>query len=284
MDTKPSEQAVPRLEPWAAHAEQWSRVGPPLRPCLEDLHRLQAAWVNSLPQGLPTRPIEILLLGVTPEIAIFPWASDFNLTAVDASAMMIQAVWPGNAPGRRAVLGDWLSLPFGAAAFDLILCDCGLVVIADMDLFTPLSRELQRVLRPDGRVVLRHFSRPDNPESVADLTLAVAAGGVGNFNELKLRLLMALQGDRADLGVSLSETFDCFERLFPDREALAARLGCSLAIISTIDAYRGRNARYAFPTVAEVADAFETFSLLLGPAGQYELADRCPVFSLTPKP
>lgn len=245
---------------------------------------MQTAWVNSLPQSLPTRPLEILLLGVTPEIATFPWATDFNLTAVDASAMMIQAVWPGDAPGRRAVLGDWLSLPFAAAAFDLILCDCGLVVIADMNLFTSLSRELQRVLRPDGRVVLRHLSRPEKSESVAGLTLAAATGGVGNFNELKLRLLMGLQGDRADLGVSLSETFDCFERLFPDREALAARLGCSLAIISTIDAYRGRSARYAFPTIAEVADAFGTFSLMLGPAGHYGLADRCPVFSLTPKP
>lgn len=284
MDDKTEDQSTSPREPWAVLAEQWSHLGSPLRPVAEDMRRLQTAWRDSLSEGVPARRLDILLLGVTPEIARFSWAADFHLTALDASAMMIRAVWPGDAPGRQAVLGDWLKMPFAAASFDLVLCDCGLVVAADTTLFAPLGKELQRVLRPGGRVAMRHFSRPPQLESTAAIVQAVEAGSLRDFNELKLRLLMALHGDRPDLGVGLSDALASFERLFPDREALAAKLGCPLPIIATIDAYRRRDARYTFPTVAEVAAAFTGFSLKLGPAGHYAFADRCPVFVLTPTP
>ncbi len=284
MDDKTEGQLTAQREPWAVLAEQWSRLGHPLRPCLEDMQRLQKTWLDSLPGGLPNRRLDILLLGVTPEIAKFRWADDFHLTALDTSAMMIRAVWPGDAPGWQAVQGDWLKMPFADASFDLVLCDCGLVVVADTNLFAPLGRELQRVLRPEGRVVMRHFSRPTQAESTDAIVQAVAAGTLRNFNELKLRLLMSLHGDQPGEGVGLSDALECFERLFPDREALAAKLGCPLPIISTIDAYRRRDARYTFPTMAEVAAAFDGFSLSVGPAGQYDLAECCPVFSLSPRP
>ena len=284
MDDKTDGQLAAHREPWAVLAEQWSRLGPPLRPSLEDMQRLRQAWLDSLPEGRPRRRVDILLLGVTPEVANFPWADEFHLTALDASAMMIRAVWPGDAPGRQAVLGDWLKMPFADASFDLVLCDCGLVVVADTGLFPTLGGELQRVLRPAGRVAMRHFSRPTQPESTAAIVQAVEAGTLRNFNELKLRLLLSLHGDRPGEGVGLSDALECFERLFPDRAALAAKLGCPLPIIATIDAYRRRDARYTFPTLAEVAAAFTGFNLSLGPAGHYGLAECCPVFSLSSRP
>ena len=80
----------------------------------------------------------------------------------------------------------------------------------------------------------------------------------------------------------LGDVWDCFERIFPDRESLARRLGCDVQTVATIDTYRGRDGRYIFRSLAEVARVFDAFRLALGPAGHYPFAEYCPVFSLTP--
>ena len=269
-----------RREPWAAHARHWHRLGPPLRPCAEDLQRLLAAWMQSLPGGVPARRIEILSLGVTPEIAEFSWAEDSFLTAVDSSEVMIRAVWPGDGPRRKAVHCDWLEMPFDAGAFDLVVSDCGLAPLSASDQLPALGRELHRVLRADGRVAMRHLARPGVCEPVEAVVEAAASGGVAGFHELKLRLLMALADGPS--GVRLGDAWECFQRRFPDRDGLAARLGCAVETVATIDAYRDRDARYVFPSATELRRAFSGFSLTPGPAGSYPFSECCPVFSLTP--
>jgi hypothetical protein len=112
---------------------------------------------------------------------------------------------------------------------------------------------------------------------------ATEAGQLQNFHELKLRLLMAVESENPGAGVRLTDVYDCFQRTFPDRDLLANRLGCDLQTVSTIEAYRGRDTRYAFSSLDELAQAFDGFSLVPGPAGHYPAADLCPVFSLTPK-
>jgi len=156
-------------KPWEGLARHWNLLGSPLRPSAEDLQRYRTAWLDSLPHGIPDRRIDILLLGVTPEIAQFPWAPASSLTAIDSSDGMVASVWPGDGPSRRAILGDWLRTPFSDASFDLVLCDGGLAVLNGLDRIAALSREMRRVLRSDGRMVVRHYSRPSPPESLADL-------------------------------------------------------------------------------------------------------------------
>lgn len=279
----PAEPDSLRREPWAAHARQWNRLGPPLRPCSEDLERLSAAWRRSLPgTALPAGRLEVLSLGVTPEIAEFPWAEDFFLTAVDASERMIRAVWPGDGPRRRAIQADWLALPFAGGDFGLVLSDCGLAPLSAPGQLGLLAAELRRVLRPDGRVVMRHLVRPSPPEPVEAVVLAADSGAIGGFHELKLRLLMALPAGAC--GVRLGDAWECFQRCFPDRQVLAERLKCSPDTIATVDAYRERDACYVFPTLAELAGIFSGFTLTPGPAGHYPFAAACPVFTLTPNP
>ncbi|MDR3401135.1 MAG: class I SAM-dependent methyltransferase [Chthoniobacter sp.] len=273
----------PTGELWSTFASAWNRLGPPLRPCPEDLQRLHQAWTQSLPGGIPARHLEILSLGVTPEIALYPWAADIHLTAIDASEGMIRSVWPGDAPNRRAVRGNWLEMPFPDASFDLILTDTGLAQVASTGKLPAAARELRRVLRPDGRAAMRHFARPSPPESLDAIVHAASSGHLHNFHELKLRLLMAVEAENSGTAVRLADVYDRFQRLFPDRPLLARQLGCDLDIISTIDAYRERNTLYAFPSLAELAVVFDTFRLEPGPAGQYPAAGICPVFSLAPK-
>ena len=96
--TNPDRDAVDEngrlVEPWAALAASWGRLASPLRPCPEDLQRLKAAWVTTLPEGIPGRCVDVLMLGVTPELALFPWAEKTRLHAIDSSGEMIRSVWP----------------------------------------------------------------------------------------------------------------------------------------------------------------------------------------------
>src|SRR3954469_13402114 len=84
-----------QLAHWNRHAEQWRRVGPPLRPTAEDVAYLRdrVAAVHLQASGRPARP-RALLLGVTPEYASAEWRPELDLLAVDRSQGMIDEVWP----------------------------------------------------------------------------------------------------------------------------------------------------------------------------------------------
>ncbi len=270
--------------PWDALAEHWKRLDCPLRPTPEDLARLKAVWLESLPAGLPARRLDVLLLGVTPEFALFPWAPEVQLTAVDSSETVIKAVWPGDGPSRQVLLGHWLELPFAPATFDLIVCDNGPTLFNGLEAVAGFGRALRRVLRQDGRIVMRNFARPACAERVETAVADVWAGRVRNFHAFKMRFLMALQGDEAASGVRLGDAWERFNGFFPDRAALAASLGCSERVVATMDAYRGQEARYSFYTLAEVAAGFTGFRFMVGPPGSYPFAECCPVFALVPEP
>ena len=224
------------------------------------------------------------MLGVTSELALFPWSARVSLRAIDSSEEMIRSVWPGDGPDRQAVLGEWEQMPFADASFDLIVCDTGLPLLVEVARLTAVGGELRRLLRCDGRVVMRHFTRTAHTDTEPSLVAATEAGEMHNFHGLKLRLLLALDGQSRGQGVRLEDVWDCFERIFPDREALARRLGCERQTVDLIDAYRGRDGRYTFRSLAELAQGFDSFRLTEGPAGHYPFAEVCPVFSLTPIP
>ena len=131
---------------------------------------------------------------------------------------------------------------------------------------------------------MRHFAQTADPETEQSVVAAMAAEAVPNFHGLKLRLLLALDARNPGQGVRLGAAWDCFERLFPDRAVLAQRLGCDRQTVETIDTYRGKDGRYIFRPLAEVARVFADFRMAEGPAGHYAFAEYCPVFSLTPIP
>lgn len=268
--------------PWSTHAVGWSRIASPLRPCPEDLARLKETWIASLPNGIPRRRIDVLMLGVTPEIADFSWADEMTLCAVDSSEDMIRAVWPGDGPGRRAILGRWESMPLPDASFDLIVSDDGLAVLVEMASITAVAGQLRRLLKPGGRVVMRQFVRTGKAETEQSILAATEAGEMPNFHGLKLRLLLMHDARASGNGVRLGDVWNCFQRLFPDREALARRLGCRLETIGTIDTYRERDGRFIFRSLAEIAEIFNAFAMAEGATGNYPFAEYCPVFSLTP--
>lgn len=246
------------VDHWPLHARQWARLGPPLRPTAEDM----AVVAGQL------RGSRGLLLGVTPEVAALPWAG--ALLAVDRSQPMIREVWPGPA-GASVVCADWRWLPLASGRFDLVVGDGCASVFAWPGEYRALGAEMRRVLVAGGRLVLRLFTSPEAREDVRDLAGDLRAGRVRNFHAFKWRLAMALQPS-TEAGVRLGDIWDAWRSIRPAEEIDGA---------DTIDAYRGSDVRYSFPTLAQHRAALgQGFSELACVTGSYELAERCPTLIL----
>jgi ubiquinone/menaquinone biosynthesis C-methylase UbiE len=86
-----------------------------------------------------------------------------DLVAIDLSSEMLKRA--GNAAARAGrevalVRADAEALPFADGAFDTVTATCVFCSVAD-----PVQglRELGRVVKPDGRILLLEHVRPENP-------------------------------------------------------------------------------------------------------------------------
>ncbi len=128
--------------------------------------------------------------------------------AADFSLGMLRE---GRGRGVPLVAGDALRLPFADAAFDAVTISFGLRNVADVDV---ALRELARVTRPGGRLVVCEFSRPTWwPFRTV-------------YTEYLMRALPAIArrvASNADAYVYLAESI----RDWPDQPGLAARLAAA---------------------------------------------------------
>src|SRR5262249_33618816 len=134
-------------------------------------------------------PPRALLLGVTPEIAGCRWPAGTRLVAIDRSRIMIDTLWPAPATPRlaTAVCADWLSMPFGAAALDVVVGDGCYVCLAFPDAALALGEEVDRILAAGGIYVMRVFLRPDRAEPLDDIARDLVEGRIGSVHALKWR-------------------------------------------------------------------------------------------------
>lgn len=266
---------------WRAHARQWRWLGSPLRPAPEDIEFVERAVFEWYDRAHP-RSVRALLLGVTPELALMEWPAHTRLTAVDRSAPMIGAVWPGAALGQPAVRGVWTSLPLAARSQHVAVGDGCLVLLAARE-YAAFFSELGRVLTRGGLLVLRVFLRPETPEPVSAVLNDLARGRIASVHAFKWRLAMALHGG-LEAGVLLSAIWEAAQPALADAAGLERRLGWPREAIGTLEAYRGSATRYTFPTLDEaraaLAPYFEESSYH---APEYELGERCPTLVLRPR-
>lgn len=264
---------------WTSHAEQWALIGPPLRPCPADVEFMQGEVAACF--AARRAPLRALLLGVTPELVSAPWQPELDLVAVDRSAAMIRAVWPGETRRRRALRGEWLELPLPSGSIDLVLGDGCLTLLDFPRGYAALTASLARVLRPGGCVLLRLFCRPARAETVEDVCVALRARSIGNFHAFKWRLAMALQGGDTERGVALADVWDAYRANVRDDAELASETGFRAAEVGTIHNYRGVSTRYTYSTLEETLGVFASdFELINSWCGSYELAERCPTVTL----
>ena len=253
---------------WSRYHAAWNKLAPPLRPNAE-----VCAAIRRL---LCERAGPVLLLGVTPELAdIAP-----RVVAVDRSGAMIAGVWPGNTRERRAVNGNWLTLPFAQRTFAAVVGDGTLNAVDHPSGHRQVYDELARVLLPGGRTVFRTFAAPRRCESVAQVRDDLMAGAIGSFHAFKWRLAMALLARQKSPNICVRTIHDSFSNEFPGRDVIAQITGWDAADIDTIDVYRHSTEIYSFPTIEQFQSIIPagTFSNVgFADAGSYELADRCPL-------
>ncbi len=264
---QPQAQSTEAAAAWGAFHARWSRLRAPLRP--------NADIVAAVQQQITGHDGHVLLLGVTADLA----GLGRTMTAVDWSAPMIAHVWPGDRPGRRAVLADWRTMPMPDNPFSAAIGDGSLATLAWPHDYRAIFARLTAVLAPAARMVVRCYLTPDEPEPLDSVRVAALSGRVTNFHALKWRVAMAVAGEAGDPNVPVRKILDAFEHAFPDRNALAAATGWGLDDIAEIDAYRGGLAVYSFVTRTQIAKVLppELAAARYVDAGSYELAERCPL-------
>jgi hypothetical protein len=242
---------------WNAHAVRWEFIGTPLRPSPEDVMVVVDA-MSQLANENPRHALKLLMLGVTPEYARFPWPPTSTLVAWERSESMIRHVWPGStAENTRVIQGNWLHPPEGFGEFDFVLGDGVLTQLSFPNEYEELFRTLRALMRPGGRSALRLYANSTPPEKPDHVLDDVRQGRLTNVNEFKLRMGMALGGTRNVYNVAVAEIWDVWDQACCRHPALRQRWSTEES--STIEHYRESNAEYSFPPLHLVLHTMRTY-------------------------
>ncbi len=108
----------------------------------------------------PRRGARVLDLACgTGDIAYLLANRGASVTGLDVTHRMLELASRKASTARAAfTAGDMMALPFAEATFDLVTVGYGLRNVPELE---PAIREIQRVLRPGGRVVSLDFNRPE---------------------------------------------------------------------------------------------------------------------------
>jgi SAM-dependent methyltransferase len=269
-------------DPWSGAVDVVRRMGSPMRPHPSEA-RAMADWLLEL--ATPDGPLEVLVLGVTPELVAGPWPERVRLVALDRSSGMIRAFWPGAIPGRRRlVFGDWDATPLRAGAFDFVVGDGVLNTRTFPRGYLELGARVRELLRPDGCFLVRAFVRPDDPEPPEYVLACYRAGRLDDYDALRFRFLMSLQ-ENTPAGVWGSK--ELIDRELEARgvslEELYRRTGYEPPPAARARAAAGSEAgqRVSYPTLGELEGVMARGFRILGRRhGSHPLARRCPIFAL----
>ena len=267
---------------WSEHAKQWSHIGAPLRPSLEDTRLIESQLFSASDND---RALNAMLLGVTPELALMSWPNNTNLLAIDRNQSMIDGVWPINELkiNATAMSGNWLSTKQKTHSMDIVVGDGCLTLLSYLEHYSAFFKEIQRIVATDGNFVIRHFTRPEQAENIEDIFSDLLNGKIGNFHIFKWRLGMALHGSIEE-GVKVNEIWETWKDKNIPVKQLVEQNGWTIESINTINNYKGVNTVYTFPTANEVSEiSAQYFEQISCHFMDYELGECCPTFFLKPR-
>ena len=147
---------------WGTHARDWATYGEQL--CLP----LQGAALDVAHVTAGTRLLDAGCgAGL---LALLASLRGARVTAIDAAPSLLEVVRE-RVPSADVREGDLEALPFDDASFDAVTAINSIFYAADM---STAMRELARVVRPGGRVVITAWGPPERCEVIAHLFSQVA--------------------------------------------------------------------------------------------------------------
>ncbi len=247
---------------WSGMSARYATYTPPLRisPSEQNTYFELASEWSSERQSSRLKP-RVLVLGATPEFYYFPWPAGTDLLAVDYSADMLSAIWPGSS--AQALCADWSTMDLPDASRDVVLCDGGFTFISSPGPLQRMAENVARILAPGGRFVVRMFVNAEQQETPDELFRALEQGEIQTLSELKMRLWLALNATSdapasalGAQGVRLVDVWRCFQAEYKTPEGLAQRVSWPEPLWPSIQAYEDKTDTYYFPSVEEVSQAF----------------------------
>jgi hypothetical protein len=244
---------------WTELSKIYTKNGPPLQPNDEVIDKFHELVDPSL---------EILMLGVTPQIA----TAYKHVTAVEQQQTMIDKVWPGNSDTKQAICDNWLHVNLPSNAYDGILGDGSVNMLYNVDQIQQLLDRVLNWLRPGGTFACRMFTRPDLPVTLAQIQKEIYEPTT-NFSSLK-RLIPMYLVEQTGPFVPTREIVRVFDELCPDRSQTPWTADNFL----TMDQYYKSTSVTWFPTrdemLALVPESAKNPRVV--DAGTYDLAWSCP--------
>ena len=216
---------------WSELAKRWDEYGAPFRPTEEVVKIFEKEIIS----GGRT-----LLLGATPELQkLAHLAIDNNMDSINIHKP------------PSSLLADWRHMPLPPKSFDTVIGDGSLNVIDDG--YSLLFPEVMRVLKPDGKLILRVFTAPEKQDSLEEV-LSKKSQFIG-FWAFKLAVYQVLANP--------------FVKIIDVQEAVA-----SVWEHPNLKINRDPATIYYFPKLSELP----TWDCIQY-ANSYELAERCPVIT-----
>lgn len=234
----------------------------------------------------PYTPFDLILLGVTPELALINWPDNFSLDAFDQSEKMISEVWQKNSKIKSSAhLADWQSLPLPNSSANAIIGDGCTTQLPDKNTFDLLFKELARILKPGGHIFLRCFIRPEEMEPLSKISEDAWGGKIEFFGTLKWRIAMSLAAHNRNLFINVKDIYNSFNMLFPDRKSLSKHTNWPVDMIDTINSYKNSLMQYNFPTLNEFKKLLPTHMKIENiNYASHELSERCPILTINYNP
>lgn len=266
---------------WRLFARSFGSLGPPLRPCGEDLEIVRKN-VAEVSEAFDGRPLLALLLGVTPELVSMAWPQRCTLVAADNCLPMIQAVWPGAGSQRWAICADWQELPLCPFSIDIVLGDGSANCVRYPDGLGRLASALRDLIAREGRLILRCYAQTESPETPEQVFADMDNPAMPSFHHFKFRLLMAMQAD-AERGIRVRDVYRAW-RAHSNGACRRSGPGWRAEDLATIEFYKDADTIHTFPTLPQFrAVMAEYFDEIAIHTPRYVFGERCPTMVLTPR-
>jgi SAM-dependent methyltransferase len=266
---------------WKRLSKKWKYFAPPFRPHQLDIDFISGVVNSETPTFYSNR---IMILGVTPEFSQMEIPEGCELIAVDSCKEMIENVWPEMpCPNRKAVLANWLDLPFENHSCDIVLGDGVFGTMRYPTESKNFLRSVRNVLHPNGLFIFRTFLRDDTTETPKDVFDAVLDGEIKTLNTFKFRLIRSVQPD-LKTGAKYHHVWEALVNEGPDFGLLTKKTGWSIQEVETMKLYNGAEFVLTYPTLFELRNILkqENYEEIECFCPDYELGEFCQTLVFTP--